>query len=207
MRAHPDALKDCRCRARRARHRHSRGDQRDRGVLGCGQRRQQVVLLKDEADVAAAKGNLRGVRHLRDRAAANLDLATRRGQDPGDDRDQGSLAAARWPDEHGQLCGAHIEIDPVQYLDHAVTGGKGFGDASAANGDGWIGHGYQPLKTIAGSTTMTLRRLAKLATTIITKTVQAVPIATSNGSSKPRKLIETREVISKKPAHSPMPIA
>jgi len=88
-----------------------------------------------------------------------------------------------------------------------MTNSEYFGDAAAADGGGWIGHCDQPLKTIAGSTTMTLRRLAKLAITMITKTVQAVPAATSHGSSKPRRLIETREVISKKPAQSPMPIA
>ena len=54
---------------------------------------------------------------------------------------------------------------------------------------------------------MTLRMLAKLAITMITRMAQAVPAATCHGSSKPRSLIEMREVISKKPAQRPIPIA
>src|SRR5262249_56698390 len=114
-----------------------------------------------------AKADFRGIRHSRNRAAAYLNLAARGGQDPGDDRNQGSLAATRWPDEHRQLAGGHVEIYPVQDLDYAVAGGEGFCDAAAVNGDGRICHCGQPLKTIAGATNINLRRPAEAARTMI----------------------------------------
>src|SRR6516165_4624582 len=207
MRAHPDTIEDrgsWRCRPRR---RHPGRDQRNGRVLGGGQRRQKIVLLEDETDVAAAERDFLGVRHQRERLAARLNLAARRAQDRGDDRDQGRLAAAGRPNQHRQLSGGNLEVDAVQDLDRPVAHREGLRHAAATDGGYWITHCVQPRKTIAGSTTMTLRMLAKLAITMITRMAQAVPAATCHGSSKPRRLIEMREVISKKPAQRPMPIA
>src|SRR5262249_18730052 len=207
MRAHADALEERSSCCRRSRYWHPCRNHRNRRVLGGSKRWQKVVLLEDETDVAAAERDLLGVRHQRERLAARLNLAARRAQDPGNDRDQGRLAAAGRPNQHRQLAGGNLEVNPVQDLDRPVAHGKGFDDAAATDGDEWITHCIQPRKTIAGSTTMTLRMLAKLAITMITRMAHAVPAATCHGSSKPRRLIEMREVISKKPAQSPMPIA
>src|SRR6516164_400397 len=208
MRVHPDTIEDrgsWRCRPR---YRHPSCDQGNGCVLGGGQRRQKIVLLEDEADVAAAERDLLGVRHSCEWIDARLNFARCGTKDPGDDRDQGRLAAAGRPNQHRQLSGGNLEVDAVQDLDRPVVAhGEGLRDAAATDGDEWITHCVQPRKTIAGSTTMTLRMLAKLAITMITRMAQAVPAATCHGSSKPRRLIEMREVISKKPAQRPIPIA
>src|SRR5262249_7940333 len=177
MRAHPDTIEDRGSRRCRPRNRQPGCDQWNGCVLGGGQRRQKIVLLEDEADVATAERDLLGVRHSREWLAARLNFARCRAQDPGDDRDQGRLAAAGRPNQHRQLSGGNLEVDAVQDLNRPVAHAEGLRDAAATDGDEWITHCVQPRKTIAGATTMTLRMLAKLPITMITTTLQAVPAA------------------------------
>ena len=61
----------------------SRDEQRHRRVLRRRECRQQVELLKDEAQVRAAEEHLVALRHLRSAAPQHLDLTFRGIQQPG----------------------------------------------------------------------------------------------------------------------------
>ena len=155
--------------------------QRHRDVLGGGQRRQQVVLLEDEADVALPElGLLRGG-HRVDRLAEDVDAARRRVEDPGDDREERRLPAARGADQQQQLADPGLDLDAAQRVDlvraldvdlrdavardgDAGPGRRGRG--RAAGGGRWTWSSDQPRNTMAGSSLMTRRSESRLAKTI-----------------------------------------
>src|SRR3546814_12827526 len=60
-----------------------------------------------------------GGAHVVDPPAIDLDIAAGHLFEPGDDPQQGRLAAAGWADEDDKLAIADVEIDPVQHIDDA----------------------------------------------------------------------------------------
>src|SRR5262249_5676808 len=69
-------------------------EQRDRDVLRRRQRRKQVVLLENEAEVLAAKENPIAVGELVGALAENLEVAAVAVEQPGDHAQERGLAAA-----------------------------------------------------------------------------------------------------------------
>src|SRR5205814_4489806 len=135
-----------------------------RDVLGRRERRQQVVLLEDEVEIAAAELDALLLAHPGKSPAQDLELAGAAVEQPGDDREQRRLAAAARPDQHRQLPHADLEIHAAQGVDSRFARAEPLLDPAADNGIFvCVGHG-QPRKTTAGSSTSTLRMLIRLAT-------------------------------------------
>ena len=184
--------------------------QRDRGVLGRRQGRQQVVLLEHEADVPPAELDLPPAAQRRQVLAEDLDLAGRRVEQAGDDREQRRLAAAGRADEQRHLAEADVQVDAAQGQHRGVAGAELLGDAAAArrpvdresssdrvavtssrssvqrspsrpfmaDSRTHDSRNTQPRKTIAGSSTSTLRTLSRLASRQMTGTHPATSSAT-----------------------------
>jgi hypothetical protein len=93
--------------------------QRDRRVLGGRQRRQEVERLEHEADRLPARAGLLGGGHLLEVAPEDAAVAGVAVEDAGDRRDQRRLPAAGRSDEHEQLAGLHVEVDPAQAVTFA----------------------------------------------------------------------------------------
>ncbi len=91
--------------------------QRDRCVLGGGQGRQQVVLLEHKPDIPGSESSPHPVAHRRERLAEDLDIARVAVEDPGDDRQERRLAAARGADDQRHLTGVHVPIQASQRMD------------------------------------------------------------------------------------------
>src|SRR6185295_14936593 len=77
-------------------------------ILEHGHVAEQRVVLEHKADVPLAHVLLRSVLAMEQHAARIRHLQ------PGDDPQQGCLAAARWPEQRDQLAGGKLEADPVQ---------------------------------------------------------------------------------------------
>jgi len=88
--------------------------QRDRGVLGRRQGRQQVVLLEDEADVLAAEVHQPGPAQLAQVVPQHLHVAVGRVEQAGDDGDQGRLATPRFADQQRQLAALDFHAHAAQ---------------------------------------------------------------------------------------------
>ena len=91
----------------------------------------EAVVLEDHGAVDA-----RAV----DRLAVEQDLATTQRFQPGDDAQQGGLAAARGPDEGDELVGLDIQVDRLQRLHLALLADEGLADLTDMNLG--IGHGH-----------------------------------------------------------------
>ena len=108
------------------------GDQRD--VLARRQAGNEVVELKHEADVLAAK---RGEVAVGERG--KLDVAEehpprRRGVDAAENVEQGRLAAARRPEQHDDLALEDRQVDAAQRLDLGFAGAIDLGEALCQEG-------------------------------------------------------------------------
>ncbi len=88
--------------------------------------RVERVVLEHHGDVAIARA------HMVHHAPADLDGAFLGFLQPGDGAQQGALAAARRPDQHGELAGRHFQVDAAHGRDMAV--------ALVQAGDLQIGH-------------------------------------------------------------------
>jgi hypothetical protein len=93
----------------------SAGDQQwNRRILRGGQRRQQVLLLKHEADVVSAKPHQLPARDLTQVLPKHRDIPSSGIKQPGDDGDQRRLAAAGRPDQESNSPGLRLQIDAPQ---------------------------------------------------------------------------------------------
>src|SRR6516225_3489153 len=131
MLAHSDSTEDFASFPGRRGHWHTRCDERNRGILGCRETGQEVILLEYETKRRAAESDLLRISQLCDQRTTNLDRSVCRAQDTGNNRYQSRLAAPGWPNEHCDLSGKPIEVDSVQHFDETITCGKGFGDPAA----------------------------------------------------------------------------
>ena len=91
-------------------------------------------MLEDEAEVPPAEEDLLARREGREVFAEERDAALVRGQQPGDDGDEGGLAAAGRSDEEGHLAAGGLEIDAAQHLDAGFAIAEGLADPAAAYG-------------------------------------------------------------------------
>ena len=73
------------------------------------------VVLEHHGDVAVARPRPGHV------LAADLDLACARILQPGNRAQQRGLAAARRPDEHGELARRHVEVDALHGMEGTVV--------------------------------------------------------------------------------------
>ena len=174
------------------------GDQqRHRGIFHRGECWQQIVGLEDEAHVFPTEADDAMLGHRREVIAQHTDLTFGGFEGSCDDRHQGCLPAATWADEHQQLTVGNVEINTPQGECAGIAAAKRL--LHAANADGEIGgsrihrcgvvcHPY-PRKTIAGSTTSTLRMESTLATSTITNTAAAVRASTCQGMKKESRVV------------------
>src|SRR5262245_46404504 len=183
---------------------HPSGDERYRGVLRGGQSGQQVVLLKDEAQIPAAKLDLlvRGqqVRLL----AEERDFALGGVEQSGNDAQKRGLPAAARADNEGQLAVARFKIDPAQGVHGRTIPAKSLAKSARGDRNGIRLVHIQPRKTSAGSSTMTRRILSRLAMMMTRKMHPRVSRTFCHIRTSPRVAIFCR-VISKKSAAIPVP--
>ncbi len=162
--------------------------ERDPHVLLGRQRREQVVGLEHEADVAAAQvGEFFGVEPFR-AVAGDGELARARRHDAAEDRQQRGLAAAGGAHQQRQLAGVELQVDALQRahldgpeaellhdarrLEHHLRG--------RGRRCGWFrGLGHR-LNTMAGSIRITLP-IADTAETAHIASVRASSTAASPG--------------------------
>ena len=113
---------------------HAGGEQGHGGILRGGERGQQVVLLEDEAEIPPAEEDLFARREGGEVLAEERDAALVRGQQPGDDGDEGGLPAAGRADEEGHLAARGLEVDAAQHLDAGFAVAEGLADPAATYG-------------------------------------------------------------------------
>jgi hypothetical protein len=106
-------------------------DQRYSDVLGGRQRRQQVELLEDEADVPAAELRLLAAREPAQVLAQHRHQPAGRVEGAGQDGDERRLAAAGRADQQGQLAGANVQVDAAQGADAGVAAAVVLGQPAA----------------------------------------------------------------------------
>ena len=104
---------DQRERVRRV-HRIGRDVGHQRDVLARGEARDQIVELEHEADVLAPEARQLRLVRAAEVVVEEVGLAARRDVESAQDVQQGRLAAARGPQEHDELRGVDVEIDPAQ---------------------------------------------------------------------------------------------
>ena len=97
-------------------------------VLERRERREEVERLEDERDGAAPEGEELATGRVGQIPPAHDDRPARRGVERADDVQQRRLAAARRPEDHAELAGAHAEGDVVERDDVRIA------DAIAAAG-------------------------------------------------------------------------
>ena len=81
------------------------------------QHREQIVELKDEADVARPPRRQLRFGHLGDDLATDRDLTLRRSVQPRDQVQQRRLARTGRPHQTDELTRVNVEIEPVQNID------------------------------------------------------------------------------------------
>ena len=94
-----------------------------------GEARDEVVELKDEADVLAAEAGERGVVGGGEVVIAVADLAAGRHVEAAEDVQQGRLAAARGTEKDDEFARVEIEIDAAQRVDLHLAHAVDLGDA------------------------------------------------------------------------------
>ena len=73
------------------------------------------IVLEHHRDVAVSRP------HVVDDLAADLDLTVADILEPGDGAEKRALAAARRPDQHGELAVGNVEVDAAHRLEGAVA--------------------------------------------------------------------------------------
>ena len=97
--------------------------QRKADVVGHAHGGVKGVALEHHGDVALGRG------HAQHIAPGNAQLALARLFKPGNDVEQGGLAAARGPDQDQKLTRSHVDVDALEHLHRALTLAKHLADA------------------------------------------------------------------------------
>src|SRR5262249_15858485 len=154
----------------------SGGKQRHGGVLGCCERGQQIVLLKQKPEIPSAENDLLPAREPLHSLAQHCDLAAVAIKQAGYYRKHGRLSAPPGPhrQRHRPIADFQVYAPPRQHFSAAVS--ELLTHAPAVNCDFWT-HLFYPRKTCAGSKTRTRRTLIRLAK--ITTNKMATPVPTT----------------------------
>ncbi len=121
---------------------HAGGEQGYGGVFGGIQRREQIVLLEDKAEIAPPEQHALLLRHPGETLSKQRHVAGGRVKQSGDDRDEGSFAAAAGPDEEAELAACGGVIHATEHFDPGLAIPEMFPDGEAFNGLGGLGvHG------------------------------------------------------------------
>jgi hypothetical protein len=179
-------------------------EQRHGRVLCGGQSRQQVVLLKDEANVLQPECVRAAAGELLQGLAQHFDRTSGRVEQTRDHREQGGLAGAALPDEHADLAERHVPVDTAQRTHRRIAAAEHLLDAVTTHCVVRL-HGTYPRNTTAGSSCTTLRMLSRLERTTTMKITAATPTAFCQSRVMPRVAVLCN-VTSKKAPHSPRPI-
>jgi hypothetical protein len=159
--------------------RHALEIERERDVRFGGERREEVEALEDESNVVEPDArqilfSKRG--HV---AAEDVNRAAAGAENAPHDRQQCRLAAAGGPHQQDELAASDVQIDAVEGAHRRFSLGVGLGDV--ANGDRGLGHRVHPLKTIAGSSRVTLLMDTTAAPTHIASVRTSIPAAIGAG--------------------------
>ena len=100
--------------------------QRQLDVLIGRQHWQQVIELKDEADVAGAPPGQLRFAHTADEIAADLNAAMRRRIEAGDEVEERGFAGAARPHQREKLAFWHFQRQIDQYVDLFAAALEGF---------------------------------------------------------------------------------
>ena len=103
-------------------HGHPLRNQRNRRVGGGINRGNEVILLKDKADIVQPEIDKVIVRQLVNIGAKHLDLPFGGPQDAAHDRNQRGFARSAFPHNIGHLAGADIGVDAVEHADGGLPG-------------------------------------------------------------------------------------
>ena len=107
-------------------------------VFPCGERRNQLERLKDEAHLGATQLRPLVLVERTELLAVEMDGATRRAVEPGEQSEQGGLAAARWPDDGEKAARLERERDILQHGQLTAAGEVGLGERLATKHGGMI---------------------------------------------------------------------
>ncbi len=168
---------------------HPLRDQRDGGVAGRVDRRDEVILLEDEADVIQSEFDQLCVFERIDVRAEDLHLARGRPENAAHDRDQRGFARAAFADEISQLAGEYVEVDAVQDGNRLLACLEVACNAAGADRSVAVAVGHQAgfdqfaahLNTDAGSVLRTLRSASQPVSARIRATAMRLISGTCQG--------------------------
>ena len=101
-------------------------------VISDGQARDQVELLKHQAQPVAPQCRAAGIAETRQRCVGDPDLTAIGRIQPGDQMQQRALAAAGFAGQRDALAGRDIEVDAAQYRDLFAGGAIALGQTDDA---------------------------------------------------------------------------
>ena len=135
--------------------------ERQRGVLGGGQHRDEVEELEDEAEPTAAQLGDRLVGHGGDVGTVDEHLAARRPVQPADEVEQCRLAAPAGPHDRNELALLDRQTHAIQSRDGGIAAAVDLGELAHFNDrhlgafPSWNPH-FKPMPARASSTTRPL---------------------------------------------------